>query len=105
MVVLLFAAVAIAGAIVGAGVAAVALLAVFVGAAVVSAVVAFHVGLAAMVWTRRPRKRVWMLPRWWGALTLVVGVFAAVPFYVLHYWRGGVPHSGQGAFTARPVRS
>ncbi len=105
LMLVLFAAVAIVGAIVGASVAAVLLVVLFAVAAGVSAAVAFHVGLAAMVWSRQPPRRVWMHARWWGALTLVGGVFAAVPFYVLHYWGGGVPHSGQGAFGGRPARS
>src|SRR5205085_3023397 len=58
--------------------------------AVALATMCLHLVMAIVVWTRRPRTRVWMSKRWWGFMTLFVGLFAAVPFWWLHYVRAAV---------------
>jgi hypothetical protein len=78
-----------AGAACGAVLAGIGLLAIaaVVVASILIAVFFAHLALATIVWTRRPPVRVlWGTPVW-GLFTLLVGVFAAVPFWWLHYVR------------------
>jgi hypothetical protein len=55
---------------------------------VLSVVCVVHLTLAIVIWTRRPRTRIWAHKGWWGVLTLLFGLLAAIPFFILHYRRG-----------------
>jgi hypothetical protein len=89
VVVLLF--VGAVGAAIGGTLAAATALILGVIAGAVALTCVAHLILAIIVWTRRPRRRVWFSIRWWGWLTLFTGLLAALPFWWLHYTRRGRP--------------
>lgn len=63
-----------------------------------------HLTLAVIIWTRRPRTRILFHRGWWGMLTVFFGLFAAIPFFVLHYRITAPPRCyscGYGAAGAR----
>lgn len=72
------------GALVGVGVAVVLAFAAFFAIFLA----ATNIILATIVWTRRPPTRIVVSPRWWALATVMLGPFAAGPFFVLHYRRG-----------------
>lgn len=78
------------GALLGAGVAAVALGVLMMLAAAFAGVLCAHLVLATVVWTRRPPRRVWCSRRVWAIGTVFFGLVSAVPFFWLHYRRRGM---------------
>lgn len=95
--------VAVVSGAIGAAVASAVVIATMVVLALIAAGAIFHLLLALLVWTRRPPTQVWLHSRWWSLITLLIGPFAAVPYFVLHYRPGATPRCFRCGYDRRGI--